>query len=645
MKKSNIWVRRMALAMAMSFLMVSSALAAQTVTTGSGTSRLDPQIITTHEQSWDGNGRTTNTQTVQTTWAETDPQTGLGTEYISITETKTTIDAGGNVLSKAQSDWGEEKTVSDQTPPDSVVLRAGEQTTATTAVQNSMSTDPAGALLQTTILQQRTVTANTGTIQTLIPETDADSLTSNLLPIQPVWTGQEKDVENERPDRFAIDLAARPAGYDFCYSGWGQDSYYGAYHKARLETSDAAGQPIVQETSKEGDVMQFLLTDTRDLDQNLHRAYCADLSTRVQNGSWYRLDNLASAGYYLSQEDQNHIRAIAYNGYWGTAQGEMGSLSALQALLTNAQTNGNAQTKALLAGQDFSMLTAGEAQAATQMAIWQYGHLYDERAELTLTASNYNGSAGWTSDAQDELAWARINAAASYLVTLSESAETASQIITQDAFIESATLTVRDKAGAEYLADLTFTLYATPRQEDDLCLQIFQNGSLVGTKKLTAGERAYTMTDLWLAEGEKVSVELTLTGTQYVEKGVYIYTSYTAAQTMVGLAQGHRSVSLALQMDFDFSVEDARVLQQRTWRRSENSDWNVFVPVVPQYSQLPMPTLQPVPEANPEEDLSAVVFPATGQKMQLWLAAFLLVLAALAVWLPVSAKKRDRINY
>ena len=82
----------------------------------------------------------------------------------------------------------------------------------------------------------------------------------------------------------------------------------------------------------------------------------------------------------------------------------------------------------------------------------------------------------------------------------------------------------------------------------------------------------YTITGLQLQENSDFTFDLRLEGTQYLEKGVYIYTAQGgtgASQTMVGVAEGTRTVDISASMTISFDVdEDDKVVAERVWHRT-----------------------------------------------------------------------------
>ncbi|GFI61583.1 hypothetical protein IMSAG049_00742 [Clostridiales bacterium] len=124
-------------------------------------------------------------------------------------------------------------------------------------------------------------------------------------------------------------------------------------------------------------VQQYIV---KDKDGNSHVVYCADMSVPAEDGNEYYLENAEDADYYTNPNTNKkdpdgswHIRDIATNGYWGTAAGEMGSLSVMIDNLLAAKEAGN-EFLQNVTEEDIKALTEGQALAATQAAIWKYGN-------------------------------------------------------------------------------------------------------------------------------------------------------------------------------------------------------------------------------------------------------------------------------
>ena len=87
---------------------------------------------------------------------------------------------------------------------------------------------------------------------------------------------------------------------------------------------------------------QFLLKDAAG---NYVYTYCIDIDTGTAAKSWYAVANLEDNVYYASEESEAHVRGIVFNGYWGTEEGQTGSLSTLKAALKAALAAGKVQVE------------------------------------------------------------------------------------------------------------------------------------------------------------------------------------------------------------------------------------------------------------------------------------------------------------
>ena len=109
---------------------------------------------------------------------------------------------------------------------------------------------------------------------------------------------------------------------------------------------------------------QFVLEDENG---NKYYTYCADFQTGAESGWKYAMENVEDADYY-DDVAAKHIRAIAYEGYWGTSSG-IGSLENLKKIL---REKGEAVHG--LSEPEIAALTDGQALTATQAAVWKFGN-------------------------------------------------------------------------------------------------------------------------------------------------------------------------------------------------------------------------------------------------------------------------------
>lgn len=276
----------------------------------------------------------------------------------------------------------------------------------------------------------------------------------------------------------------------------------------------------------------------------------------------------------------------------------------------------------------------------------------------------------------------RINALANHLMSLSLSAEEAgtTQVINEKNFIENMSMTVGEmvKEDADgngsnsYNVDFTFSLVVTPGANDDLIVKVVNSkGEVVGTGRI-AGDgtqdsgfntvtydketNSYTLKDMELIEGSETKFNLKLEGAQYLDEGVYIYTSEVrdgvSSQTFVGIAEGYKSVDVAMEVDLTFHVKEGTVTTVREW--ADEGDPVVTPPrkeeeVPPVYPLLviddePAPQVFRLANQNveeiPEEPVPLAAPVITGDNSGMWVAMILLSLFAMAA-INLFDKKRQ----
>ena len=110
--------------------------------------------------------------------------------------------------------------------------------------------------------------------------------------------------------------------------------------------------------------MYRLKNITDSANDNIVLGYCCDLNTTINTNDniMYRRLNLEDSSYY-DEEKARHIRAVLRNGYWYGYGGPTQETSEkLKALAEAAKISDN------------EVLTAAEALAATQHAIWHYAN-------------------------------------------------------------------------------------------------------------------------------------------------------------------------------------------------------------------------------------------------------------------------------
>ena len=314
-------------------------------------------------------------------------------------------------------------------------------------------------------------------------------------------------------------------------------------------------------------------------------AYCCDMDTGANKGTYYKVTNLEDCNYYASEESEEHIRTIAMNGYWGTTDipnedgsYAMGSLEGIKAKLRAAINDGTMEnevinmtvvdsegnetvvTKTMMELLD--ELTEGEALLATQSAIWSYsnGSLAVQNGKDGVVVVDPDGYK-WNHDpkvnskdgeALDDFGSARVDFLYKWLINL-EDDQSSTIIINDKNFVDDMSLTVGDKVADHannqddnkdndvYNTALNFKLAFIPGANDDLLVQISYidiDGNPVNVIRRLAGENGegqsyesiapeadgtYVLKGLQLSENEDWGFDIRLEGVQYLEHGVYVY--------------------------------------------------------------------------------------------------------------------------
>ncbi len=421
----------------------------------------------------------------------------------------------------------------------------------------------------------------------------------------------------------------------------GDPVYVQAMNEDGTPMVDENGDPVYEQVpmvDEDGNAVLERVGET-------HIAYCVDLSTYTQDGYWYDIVNLEDSDYYSqgvtaeeAAERQAHIRAIANNGFWGTTEGT-GSLADVKAKLQAAYDAAPAKedgTKDFPMTQDqINNLTVGQAQTATQMAIWKFGNGYDE---VDLQARTESAENGFLSKMEEYDTENIVNNLYSYLISLTEEKQETG-VITPEKFLSNMTFIVEDRTNEDDIKDETlkgansddnsdndvyntsvkFALVVQPGEGDDLTVKVVdQNNNVIASKKI-AGEGAeapdadgsYTISGLQLQENSDINFDLKLEGTQYLEQGVYIYQSEvrmvddkeTTSQTFVGMAEGTKSVDVQASVEFQFDVKEGTIKKKHSWKKKsvETSEDDGGGETTPDPEQKEEPTPEPEIVIDEEE--------------------------------------------
>ena len=415
---------------------------------------------------------------------------------------------------------------------------------------------------------------------------------------------------------------------------------------------DEDGNVIVNFGAVWASAQQFVLVDKTT--GELITVYCADLDTPADEGFGYNIKNLEDAGYY-NDEQAEQIRAIAANGYWGTASGE-GSLDAMKEML---------RASGQFTDEELASLNDGVALTATQMAIWSCSN---HMAGTEFINSHYGGG-NVPEDKEDEVKLMfRVYEYLKALTPVSYEGKetTADTIINADNFLKDGMeITVLEKTkdhennqddddtNDAYTTNLSFALVVTPSTEngDELVVSVVSNGQVLASGCI-AGEKQdmyadengnYTFKNIVMTEGNQ-EFNITMEGIQNLKEGVYLYTSEirnegtsdeVSSQTFVGMANGDHEVKVSQNINFSFEVEDEKVVVRE--RHSKKKEQKKTVENPPQEEEffeedVPMGDIPEIPEVvvvdEPvieeveigEGDVILSDIPKTGDPSLVWLA-------------------------
>ncbi len=411
-------------------------------------------------------------------------------------------------------------------------------------------------------------------------------------------------------------------------------------------------------------IHQFILVDAEG---NESTVYCADQSTTAEQGFSYNIENLEDATYY-SEDEAEMIRSIALNGYWGTKEG-IGSLDNMKEMM---------RASGEFTEAEINTLTDGMALTATQCAIWSCSNKMSgvEFINMQYVGNPSAGSyPGMMNKNLDDVQIAEVDLILKlydYLISMEptsaskEAPTTADTIINEQNFLKNMDITVLKKAedhennqdndenNDAYVTNLTFALVVAPSTEngDDLVVSVVDGDGNTVAKGRIAGQVQdgetmliadkngnYTFSNITLVEGQQ-NFNISLTGIQNLDEGVYLYTSEVkdneSSQTFVGLASGQHAVGVSMNLEFNLSVDDEIVVTERQWRDEEyhetTTEYHNDDEDEEEYEDIPD---EPVPLSDFEdifdEEVPLANVPQTGANNSSWsmmAAAAILALAA-----------------
>ena len=330
-------------------------------------------------------------------------------------------------------------------------------------------------------------------------------------------------------------------------------------------------------------VQQFVLADAQT--GKYLTAYCCDKLTTTKAGYCYYMENLEDAEYY-PDEQAAHIRAIAWNGYWGDSDYELGSLDSFKASL---------RATGYFTDDELKYVTDGMALAATQYAIWSYSN---KHAIAPIQLYEYPKKNSKTPNKTSKETADVFFKVFEYLLTLEpvpvSDKTTGNTVLTQSnvngfqiyakglAYGHPNNLDASHDNDA-YVCDLSFNMLVAPDvHQDDLAVRVYDMDGKVLLVGRIAGELQegeiwleddgtgrYAFHDVVLAEGTKI-MNISLEGTQELKRGVYIYTSESrgditsenrhdiTSQTLIGIAEGTHKVDVDLSEQVEFHVDNVQ---------------------------------------------------------------------------------------
>ena len=443
-------------------------------------------------------------------------------------------------------------------------------------------------------------------------------------------------------DPSTVTVTGAPEGYPFKFVGNGDYSGHYISHVRVIYARDEAGNAIKDENGNyvikelqhvsSGTPLHYGTELTTNIDGPYHYAtgtrpqqfllmdeagktyygYCIDLTTGAESSTWYALANLEDNDYYASEDAEDHVRGIVFNGYWGTESGT-GSLASLKEALKAAIANGSVEDKYTikmvnrkkfatgyelkegeyhygsyvywdLAPEDVALtneiidqMTEGEALDAMQAAIWSWANGSQATlngidgvvvGDLSAASSQISDSLNGKNDPEGA---ARTRALYAWLMQQEVDADAEKTIIVNDkTFVEDMSLTIGKQLSADaFEAKLCFSNSFTVDQEKDnlkiVLSYVDADGvsqtiekALTGEGALVADENGrYTIDGLTLSKANPFAFTLNIVGEQYLTKNAYIFTSEKGtkgSQTMVSMAEGNISVDVSKTVNVNFDV-------------------------------------------------------------------------------------------
>lgn len=301
-------------------------------------------------------------------------------------------------------------------------------------------------------------------------------------------------------------------------------------------------------------------------DYNWIPAYCCDEETAVKQYVMYKQVNLEDSTYF-DKEAVQKIRAVMTNSYPYYTMEEM-------------------QDRLAAAGfKDAELIDESVLIAATQMAVWNFSNggdeIYKEKSFMESLAYRFTRQRkrpsvnAFVPEVNDNVLYSmpdtdeRVRRVANYLV---QTALGSAQTIAEGQIVISR-INVLDMKAVEtgtnkYSATLQIGMNTPLRSANGAHLQVTatSESGATATAQMTSGQICTLTLDDYVP-GD--TVDVTVEGEQYVDRGIYFFEPYTAAgevrrasQNLVGINEGMVPVACAAQMRIAPSIRLIKQNQQ-----------------------------------------------------------------------------------
>ena len=297
---------------------------------------------------------------------------------------------------------------------------------------------------------------------------------------------------------------------------------------------------------------------------NYDVTYCSDLITNPKSGTMYKRTNLEDSGHY-SASAARHIRAIMENAYPYLTIGEM--KDRLKAYGLDSGFVDSLNRSDLIAGVQMAIWAFSNMDLQRIGNVVRYGGTYDASLVSYMNPLHvYNNELWewWPTRAGrmtvDPNAAYRVNNLTYFLCNLPPKDAPSHQLVISDVEITMARLVPGEDD--LYQVGIYVNLNGAVRDADEIYItatSTHANGeeSAVTDRKTLRTETGDRFSLQLLAQpGDMISVDVS--GTQYLEKGVYYYepeNGRDSSQALVGVAEGETAVSANKTFVFEQDIE------------------------------------------------------------------------------------------